>query len=421
MPDASIAAHTVDLPAGPARLLVLPTPIADVVSFRASFGTGPDLSSDDDIRQGLLVDLLDKGTRRRDRFAVAEELEGMGAELTFESDGLRVGFTGKALRADLDAVLAIAAEQLLEPALAPDEVAKAVTNAVASVRRSLDSTSTRASGALRRRLYPEPHPNYTLRPEVELAALDALDADALRAYHERHVGPRDFTIAVVGDADPEATRRAVAGAFGAWDTAPPEPVFAREAAPQPPGRETVELPDRPNLDVRLGHAVALRRDAHDFLAAYAAVFALGGNFSGHLMQTIRDEQGLTYGINASLSDVAVEHDCHMRVSVTLSAPDLERGIEATRTEVARFVEQGVSAEALERTRTALAGRHVVALATTSGFATRLLINAERGFSMAYIDRYPERVAALELDAVNAALRRYVRPDDLHVVAAGTPA
>ena len=391
-----------------------------MVSFRASFGTGPDLATDDDIRQGLLADLLDKGTRRRDRFAVAEELEGMGAKLTFESEGLRMGFSGQALRADLDAVLALAAEQLLEPALAPDEVAKAVTNAVASVRRSLDATSARASGALRRHLYPGDHPNCALRPEVEMAALDALDADALRAYHARHVGPRDFTMTVVGDVDPEAAERAVASAFGGWDAATPEPAFAAAAAPQPPGRETVVLRDRPNLDVRIGHAVALRRDASDFLAAYAAIFALGGNFSGHLMQTIRDEQGLTYGIHAGLSDVAVEHDTHMRVSATFSAPDLERGIDATRAEVARFVEQGLGAEALARTRTALSGRHVVALATTSGLATRLLINAERGFETAYLDRYPQRVAALDLDTVNAALRRYVRPDDLHVVAAGTP-
>jgi predicted Zn-dependent peptidase len=47
------------------------------------------------------------------------------------------------------------------------------------------------------------------------------------------------------------------------------------------------------------------------------------------------------------------------------------------------------------------------------------VNAERGFDVAYLDRYPDEVRALTVEGVNDALRRYIRPDDLHVVVAGT--
>ena len=399
--------------ADPEPLVLLDELGASTVNLRVYFWC--------DVRQGLVADLLDKGTAARDRFEIAEALEGRGARLGFYSDGLRLGFAGRALRADLPAVLALAAEQLRTPAFDPDEVAKAVTKAVASVRRSLDSTGARASGAMRRRLYTVAHPNYALGPADEIASLDATAAADLRAYHAAHVAPGDLTVAVVGDLDPDATRDAVAEAFGDWAGAPPAAVFATEAAPDAPGRETIEMQDRPNLDVRLGHAVGIRRDADDFLSLYAAVFALGGNFSGHLMQTIRDEQGLTYGIGAGIVDPDVRHDAHVQVSVTLSAPDLERGLAATRAEIERFVASGLGEADLERTRTTLAGQHVVGLATTGGLAARLLVNAERGFGTAYLDRYPDLVRGLRLSDVNAALRRYVRPDALHVVAAGTPA
>lgn len=420
MPDASLAARTSDLAVGASRVLALPTPVRDVVSFRGSFPTGPDLGAADDVPQGLVADLLDKGTTLRDRFEIAAALEGRGARLSFYSDGLRMGFVGRALRDDLAPVLAITAEQLRVPAFDPDEVGKAVTKAVASVRRSLDATGARASGALRRRLYPAAHPNYALDPHAEIDLLEAATADDLRAYYDAHVADPALTLAVVGDVDADGVAAAVRDAFGDGAAPARHPAYAAQAAPEAPGRETVPLRDRPNLDVRLGHAVALRRDADDFLAAYAAVFALGGNFSGHLMQTIRDEQGLTYGIGARIVDPAVEHDAHVQVAVTLSAPDLDRGIEATRAEVARFVADGLTQEALDRTQTTLAGQHVVGLGTTGGLAARLLVNAERGFATAYLDAYPERIAALRLDDVNRALRRHVRPDDLHVVAAGTP-
>ncbi|WP_420457022.1 M16 family metallopeptidase [Rubrivirga sp.] len=418
MPD-PLASRVHDVTVGPARLLVLPVGVPDVVSFRGSFESAPDLGASDDVVQSVVATLLDKGTVRRDRFAVAEALEGRGAQVSFYSDGLRMGFAGRALRDDLADVIALVAEQLREPALDADEVEKAVVRAVAGVRRALESTGGQASGALARRLYGPAHPNYALAPADEFDALDAITPEAVRAYHAAHVGADGLTIALAGDVEPSAVQAAVQAAFGDWRPHERGPVFDAEATPEPPGRTVVEMADRQNLDVRLGHAVDLRRDDDDFLATYAGVFALGGNFSSRLMQTVRDEQGLTYGIGATLGGPSVRHDGHVQVQVTLSQESVARGIAATRAEVEAFVAEGVSEPVLAQTQTTLAGTHVVGLATTSGAAARLLVNAERGFDVGYLDRFPDLVRALTADEVTAAVRRHVRPADLHETVAGT--
>lgn len=414
-----LATRTVEVAAGPARLLVLPTATRDVVSFRASFRTGADLGAADDVALGVVADVLDKGTRKRDRHAFADALDGRGARLAFYTDGLRIGFAGRALRDDLADVLALAAEALREPLLDDGEVRKAVDRSVAGVRRSRESTGQMAGGALARRLVGPDHPNYVYTPDDEEARIAAVTPETVRAMWAGHVGADGFTVAVVGDVDPGEAAATVADRFGGWAEHGRTARFAPDASPEPPGRTDVPIADRTSLDVRLGHAVSLRRDSPDFLAAYAAVFALGGNFSSRLMQTVRDEQGLTYGIGAAVGGVAVEHDAAFGVSVTLSAENLERGIAAVRAEVERFAHEGVSAEALRQTQTTLAGQHVVALATTGGLAARLLVNAERGFDTGYLDRYPDLVRALTLGEVTDALRRTVRPDDLHTVVAGT--
>lgn len=422
MPDAVPLAERVhETTAGPARLFQLPTDVRDVVSFRGSFDAAPDLRQFDDLTQSVLAAVLDKGTRGRDRFQIAEELDGRGAAVSFYSDGLRLGFSGRALRDDLPDVLAIVAEQVREPALDPDEVQKALVRAVASVRRSRESTSAQAGGAFARRLYPPDHPNYVLSPEDELEKLEATTPDDVRAYHEAHVGSDAFTLVLAGDLPESGVDDVIADAFGGWEPTGREPVYAPDAAPEPPGRTVIEIADRRNLDVRIGHAVSLRRDSPDYLAAYTGVFALGGNFSSRLMQTVRDEQGLTYGVSASLGAASIEHDGHVRVAISLSQENVERGIEAVRREVEAFVTEGVSAEALRQTQTTLAGQHVVALATTGGLAARLLVNAQRGFDVGYLDRYPDLVHALTEAEVNAAIRRYVRPDEFHVAVAGTVA
>ncbi|MFN3596544.1 MAG: M16 family metallopeptidase [Rubricoccaceae bacterium] len=416
---APLAARVTEVQAGPARLLLLPTPVRDAVSFRGSVVTAPDFAAGDDLAQGLVADLLDKGSRRRDRFAIAEALDDRGARLSFYSDGLRLGFSGRALRDDLPDVLALLAEQLREPALEADECEKARVQAIAGVRRARESTGALASGALTRRLYPPDHPNYILDPADEEARLAALSPEAVRAYHAEHIGSDRLTIAFAGDLEPSLVAEHVERHFSDWRAHARAGAFATEAAPLPPGREDIALPDRFNLDVRLGHALVLRRSDPDFLPVMAAVFALGGNFSGRLMQTIRDQMGLTYGIGASLRGVAAEHDMHLAVSVTLSQENLVRGLEATQAEVARFVAEGLSESVLARTRTTLVGQHVVGLATTGALAARLLVNAERGLPTAYIDTYVDEVRALSAEGVTEALRRFVRPDAMHVVVAGT--
>lgn len=417
--DLALAERVEEVEAGPARLLLLPTEVRDVVSFRGSVWTAPDLTTDDDLAQHLTADLLDKGTRARDRFAIAEALEGRGAQLTFYPDGLRLGFAGRALRADLPDVLALLAEQLREPLLDADEFEKERARAVAEVRRALDRTGTRASGALKRRLYPSDHPNFVRPPEAELAALEALTPERVRAFHAGHVASDRLQIAFVGDLDGDTAAEAVRAHLGDWAATGRAARFTPAAAPQPPGRETVPLTDRQNLDIRFGHAVPLRRDDDAFLALFVGVFALGGNFSGRLMQTVRDAKGLTYGISAALAGVAVEHDGHVRVGATFSQDRLDEGIAATEAVVRTFVEEGVTAEELAEKQTTLAGSHVVGLATTSGLAARLLVNAERGFPVAYLDEYPDRIHALTPEAVNAAVRRHLDPNALHLTVAGT--
>lgn len=420
--DASLptfAERVHDVGCGAARTLLLPTPVDRVVSFRGSFETRPDFGAGEELEQKLVTRMLDKGTRHRDRFAVAGELENRGAQLSFSADGLRCGFSGRVLRSDLPDVLVLLAEQLREPLFDPDEFEKVKAQHAASLRRSLESTSTQAAGAVARRLYPADHPNYRPAPEAMLARLGALTVEDVRAYHAAHFGARRLQLAFAGDLDPEVTAAAVTATLGDW--APPQAAapFATAADPEPPGRVDVPIADRQNLDVRMAHALRVRRGDPDYLPLFVGNYILGGNFSARLMSTVRDEQGLTYGIGSSLSGVEVEYDGTWRIAVTLSGDALERGIEATLEQVRRFVEGGVTPAELEEKQTTITGAYKVGLATTGGLALSLLLNAERGFDVDYLDRYPQLIEALTCDDVNGAVRRHFDAEALHIAAAGT--
>ena len=415
----TLAPRTRDRTAGPGRLLTLQTAVDEIVSWRGSFLAYPDLAAGDDLRQELTISLLDKGTEHRDRFELARVLEDCGAKLNLSSDGLYVDVSGRSLVEDLPRVMDVLAEMLRAPAFEAEEFEKARAQAIAKVQRRREKTGAQASAALTRRLFPPSHPNHSESPTAVLDRLQQITLDDIRTYHDEHFGATEWTLAVVGDLDHEAVESVVADAFTGWAPHGAEPRHATDGdADATPGRSTVPMPDKSNVDVRMGHTVPVRRDHEDYPALYVGNYILGGDFAARLMNTVRDEKGLTYHIGSGLSGVTTRYAGYWQVRVTLSHDSVDDGIAATTAVVRDFVEDGATKEELADKKTTITGSYAVGLATTQRLAQSLLTNAERGFELEYLDRFPEEIRALTIDDVNEAVRTYLRPDDLHEALAG---
>ena len=80
---------------------------------------------------------------------------------------------------------------------------------------------------------------------------------------------------------------------------------------------------------------------------------------------------------------------------------------------------GVTATELGERKQNLVGTFEVSLSTTRGIAAALLAAIERGYDARWLDEYPQRIKALTLEQVNAAIKQYVDPTRLVVVEAGS--
>jgi predicted Zn-dependent peptidase len=227
-----------------------------------------------------------------------------------------------------------------------------------------------------------------------------------------------LVIVFVGDVDWSVVEEAVRGGVGDWSPHASAPLFEAQGRMPEPGREELRMPDKQNVDVRIGHNIPVRRHHKDFLPLYLATFILGGNFSARLMTKIRGEMGLTYGIRSGLHGLDKQYDGHWQVGVTLSEENVERGIEATLAEIRHFVDQGVSEDEVEDKKTTVTGTFKVGLATTGGLADRLLRNVRRGFEVTYLDRFSAEVEAITPDQVNEAIRKYIHPEAFQIALAG---
>ena len=405
---------------GSGMLYTLQTGIEDVVSWRGVIVANPVFDRGDEMLMHLLVALLDKGTRRRDRFAIADVLENRGAQLGFNVSGLRIGFSGRALKADVPTVLGVMAEQLREPLFDAEEFEKSRQRLMASVRRGMENTGHQASSQILRRLYPSGHPNYSLSSEEELDQLRRVEREEVVAFYERHMGANELLMVMVGDLDEGEALRAARDGLGDWEARPTPAHYAAEAYHSAGGARLVHaMPDRMNLDVRIGHALHMRRDSPDYAPLYLANHILGGSFSSRLMDIVRDDMGLTYGIHSAIAGISTRYEGHWKISVTLSQENLERGIAATLAEVNRFVEEGPTVRELEENIATITGSYKVKLATTGGLANAILGGLKIGAGTGHLDEWPERITSLTEAETRGAIARHFAPDRFDVAIAGT--
>ncbi len=401
-------------------VLTLHTSMKDVVTLRGVLGAGDAYnSSANSAIADLVAGMLDKGTVKHEKFALAELLEAAGATLNFSSGSHTLNFSGKCLRKDVSLVLGLLGEQLRTPRFDAEEFAKLKKQLVGRHKRQMEETDFRAEGAFARAIYPAGHPNRSPADEKYLADIEAATLDQLKAFHAANYGPAAFRLVAVGDVDDTAIDAALVDTFTGWQGGRAIPAAAKAPALAAAQTEKVAMPGKTSVSFVIGQPSGLRYNDPDYQAFHLATAVLGsGFFSARLLDIIRNHEGLTYGIGASLhSDTYA--DGAWSISATFAPELLEKGTASTVRELRRFYNEGLTADELANFKVTLAGTYKVALATTGGLAGTILNAVQRGYGPEWVDEYQRRLQALTLAEVNGTIKKYLHPDKMVTVLAGT--
>ncbi len=420
--SAKIADNIQRAKVGTIDIVTLATGVKDVVTIRGTLPVGNVAAPENNPALARLTgSMLDKGTVKQDKFAIAQRLEGVGATLSFAVGSDYLTISGKCLKKDVPLMINLIAEQLRAPAFAPAEFAKVQKQYAGALQRSLDDTDTRASDAFTRAVYPLGHPNRQPPTEELLAAINATTLDAVKAFHAEYYGPAHLTLILVGDVETPAIHTEVSQAFAGWTGGKlPTPPTAKGGDLDAPRDQTVYMADKTNVSVTWGMATGLRYSEPDALALRLGTAAFGDGFSARLMGNVRDKEGLTYGIAAFVSgDNARDGD--WRIWANFSPALLEKGIASTKRQLTKWYEQGITPQELAQRKSDMTGSYKVGLSTTTGMATTIMNTLIRGYDVTWLDEYPERVQALDLATVNGAIKKHLHPDKLVLVKAGTVA
>jgi zinc protease len=404
-----------------ATVLALKTTVEQVISFRGALRAGTVFNpANNDMLASLTAQMLSLGTKQLDKFQFAEKLEEVGAQLNAGAGTFDLGLSGRCLKKDFPVVIDLMRQMLREPRFDAEEFDKLKKLQIARLQRQLENTSLQAGNELARNVFSKGHPYYEPPTQELIAQTEQTTLDDAKKFWAETFGGKSMTLVVVGDLDEKDTERLFDQAFGDWHggkgfTPPP-----RVGVDTSPVRRVVTIKDKANIDVSFGHAGQVRLSDQDFFPMLIANRILGeSTLSSRLGFRLRDTEGLTYGITSSLQ-ASNRADGLWSIDMSLSLEGVERGLPLVKEEVEKFIAEGASEKEVNDEKTALVGSFNVINGFNSGALASQILTAEvENLGASYMDDYAKLVNSVTKAQVDEALRKYIHPDKMVTVLAGS--
>jgi zinc protease len=351
--------------------------------------------------------LARRGAGARDRAALDEELDALGASLSVAVDRDAARVSGLCLARNLDRVVDITSDILARPRMEPDEHEKLLRETRMTLDEIRDDDSELVTRFFNRHCVPgHPYGRTIMGTEASLAHI-ALD-DVRRAY-QRLVVPENLIIGVAG-AVSLAQAHDIAGRLVAGLPAQPAPALpAVDSPPTPRGRRilVVDKPERTQSQIMLGH-LGPRYGTREAMAMIAVEIAFGGTFTSRLMQEIRVQRGWSYGASASLQRSRGAH--WFRMHLAPSAEVTPDALALTWSLFEDVAANGITTDELDFAKTYLGGNLPFRLSTARQRVRTAVQNELFGLPADYVHTLPAALARLELEEVCGAARTWLHPD-----------
>ncbi|CAM3750471.1 insulinase family protein [Flavobacterium chungbukense] len=395
------------------------TSAKDFVTAAASISLGNYASeTKNDIIPALTASMLSKGTTLNDKFKFSEKLQKLGVTLNVNASTFKINIGFKCLKKDLDQVIALLAEELRNPLFDAKEFENLKQQFIGNTQQSLNDPGERGDIALSQAIYPKTNPNYSLSVEDNIENIKKATLEEVKAFHKKYFGTASMRLVIVGDTDDANLNASLKKSFKNWNGGVTEKLKFEEASKSNSKTEVVTIPEKPSAELYIGQFTGLKRADADYIPFYIGNYTLGAGFAGRLMQTVRDNDGLTYNISSGLGG-NIETGGYWFVNASFNPNLFQKGLDATMVQVDKWVKEGITATELENKKTNLIGSFKVGMSTTNGMARTILNFIERGLEPNYIEQYPNDIQKATLQQVNDAIKKYIQLDKMIIIKSGS--
>jgi len=362
----------------------------------------------------LVANLLDEGTTTRTSKQIAEQIDFVGGSLEVKASEDFTTASARVLKKDVDLGFTLLADMLQHPAFYKQEFERIRTQILGEMASDNDDPGHVAMKAFNQLVF-HGHPyRWPLNGTEE--TLGKITVADVAAFYAKEYVPGQVILTVVGDVTVDQVTALVQTHFGSWKKSPTPSRNVRK--PGALEKKTVQLieKDLTQSSIVLGHG-GINRTNPDFYAVTVMNYILGaGGFSSRLMDSIRDKQGLAYGIMSHFDARLMPGS--FWISLQTRSETTNQAITGVLAEMKSIRDAPVSDQELTEAKSFLVGSFPLRLDSTAKLAQVLAQVEFYGLGFEYFSQYPKWIERVAKEDVQRVAKQYLDPQRYALVVVG---
>ena len=318
------------------------------------------------------------------------------------------------LKEDFNELLPVFSDLLKNPLFPEERLELAKTQQRTAISRRNEEGSAIASREFRKLIYG---PESVYARIIEYETLANITREDLVSFHAETYQGSNMLVGIIGDFDPDSVKDQLKEAFGVFDESEPVDMNLPEVDYEfEEGFYFAHKGDMNQSQIRMGH-IGGYRDNPDYAALQVMNQILSGGFSGRLMQQVRTEQGLAYGVYGNYSS-NVRYPGVFFAGLSTAAETTEKAMEATMEQIQRLQEDKVTEQELEETKDRIFNRIIFRYDSYARILNEQMSNYNLGLPEDAFEQYIEEVRNVTVDDIYRVANEYLQPEKMQVLIVG---
>ena len=381
------------------------------VSIQLSIDNPPILEGDKAGVASLTGSLLGKGSKNIAKDEFNEEIDFLGARLSFNSQGAYA----QSLSKYFPRMMELMADAAIYPNFTQEEFDKEKDILLAGLKAE-EKVVSAISGRVQRALaYGKNHPYGEFATEKTVNNVTLADVEE---FYRDYFVPANAYLIVIGDVTLDEVKTLTDTFFTSWTKAVP-PSFSYSEPKNVPNTQInlVDMPNAVQSEITVQNIVTLKMKDDDFIATLLANQILGGGSDSRLNLNLREDKGYTYGAYTSLGN-----DKYAPSRFTASAEVRNMVTDSSIVEILKELEhintQPVTEKELKTTKALYAGSFIMALENPQTIA-RYALNVEKeDLPKDFYKSFLEKLENVSKADVELAAKKYFNVNNARVVVVG---
>ena len=392
-----------------------------VLNLSLNFGNQESLKGLDNAAS-YIGPLMLRGTKDKTHQQIQDELDGLGATLSFSSSAGALDISILAKRKTLPQVLALAKEIIESPSFPEEELQVMLQQRITSLEASKGEPQTLAMNLLARKMMPYPADDIraTLPVEQQIEQQKSVTLEDVVKLYEQQIGNQSGELVAVGDFDIEEITPLIQDSVKtltsnvSYQRIGNTPFLDVKGA-----HETIVTPDKKNAFYISAHQIPVGRLHPDYPALVVGNHILGGGaLSSRLADRVRQQEGLSYTVGSMYRTYTKEGHGRIMIYAISNPANSDKVVSVINEEIEKLIKDGVTQDEVTKAVDSRLQSSAVSRSTDSGIAGILgsLLAADRDIQST--KDLEDQMKALTPEQVNAAIRKYINPEKLIIVTAG---